>query len=421
MRVVHLSTSDLGGAATAAINLHLALLAQGVDSDLLSLTRNREDIPRHTVIRPFELSGVPWINRLKYKFRRVLETLSLVEDRNNQPGNRHLQGRPHDLEIFSLPYSWFSVLDHPLVQQADVVHLHWVSYGLVDHRDFFSRCRSRIVWTMHDMYPITGGCHHADACTGYMRSCEVCPQLRDLDQALPWWRYKKDALDRVPEDRLQLVAPSQWLAERAAASTLMKDRPCAVIPNGFDTTVFRFMDRQECRSELGLPAEGRILLFNALDVWNPRKGFDLLLKALVSLPKDVMLVCLGRDDGLVVEDRTVFRAGAVQSREKVARYFAAADLFVLPSLAENLPNTVSESLLCGTPVVAFRVGGIPEQLDATNGILVDPGDTEALGSALITALDKQWDHARIADAARERYDSDRVASSYRTLYGTADA
>ena len=419
MKVVHLNTSDFGGAAMAAIQVHSALLEMGLDSDLLTLNKTRNDIPHHTQVKPFELGGSLIGTTLRYKTRRLLERVGAVDDRSPGPDNRDLRDRPSGFEIFSVPYSWFSILDHPLVQQADVIHLHWVSFGMIDYRDFFGKSTKKVIWTMHDMNPFTGGCHHADDSTGYLRSCEVCPQLRDERKAHDYWDYKRNALAHFAADRLQLVAPSRWLADRAEASSIMHGRTCAVVPNGFDTTHFRAMDRAQARKQLDIPDGVKVVLFNAMDVTNPRKGMQLLEPALSGMErKDVLLIGVGGGSGTVKEGPLFRRTGYLTSAEDIARYYAAADVFVLPSLAENLPNTISESLLCGTPVVAFNTGGIPEQVDGTNGILVQRKEIPALRSAIEQALSTNWDHASIASKAAQRFDRRLTAAAYEKLYTT---
>ncbi|MBK8227377.1 MAG: glycosyltransferase [Flavobacteriales bacterium] len=416
MRIVHLCTNDFGGAAVAAINLHEALLAQGIESDLLTLGRTRNDVQRHHAIAPFELAGSPLLARARYHARRAMEKAGLVDDRSVGPGNANLQGRPSGLEIFSLPYSFFDAGRHPLVQRADIVHLHWVSRGMIGFDRFFARCSSPIVWTMHDMNPFTGGCHHADACHGFTRECRDCPQLADKSKAHGYWRVKQVALKGFPKDRKALVAPSEWLAARARRSSILAGRECTVIPNGFDLRTLNPMPRAQARAALGLPMEARIILFSAFDAANPRKGMPLLLKALDELGIDAHLVSMGHPMQDLLDRPRTTSTGLLNDASRIAMHYAAADLFVLPSLAENLPNTISESLLCGTPVVAFNVGGIPEQVHAGNGLLVEAGHAVGLRDAMREALLHPWDRSSIAGSAAARYDRTRIAGRYAQLY-----
>lgn len=420
MKVVHLNTSDFGGAAMAAIQLHQALLDQGVESDLLTLNKTRNDIQRHHRVTPFSLFTVPLVARIAYKARRLFEVSGLIRDQHNAPDNKNLIGRPERREIFTVPYSFFPIWRHPLIKDADVVHLHWVSYGMIDHRDFFRNCDKPIIWTMHDMNPFTGGCHHADECFGYQSDCPVCPQLKDHALAQHYWTYKKRGMYSVEKQNMKLVAPSKWLADKAKLSVMLGSRSIEVIPNGFDIAVFRVQDKQVAREALALPADKKIILFNALDVDNTRKGASLLNTALDQLGQnDVVLVRIGGKNGRSRADRTI-DTGYIQDPATLAQYYAAADLFVLPSLAENLPNTISESLLCGTPVVAFNVGGIPEQIHENNGVRVDQQSSAGLEVAIKAALGKNWDRSSIAQQAVQRYDRRVIAKAYERLYsGTA--
>ena len=415
MRVVHLCTNDFGGAAVAAINLHESLIAQGVESDLLTLGRTRNDVIRHHAVDPFSLGSTRLLNQARYKARRALERAGLVEDRSIGADNRNLQSRPPGREIFSLPYSFFDADLHPLVQRSDIVHLHWVSRGMIGCDRFFARCKKPVAWTLHDMNPFTGGCHHADECDGFTSDCSNCPQLADRAKARAYWNVKQQGISRHPKDLLALVAPSEWLAERARRSTILAGRDCQVIPNGFDTARFKPVRRSDARAALGLPAEGRIILFSAFDAANPRKGLSLLLRALEGRD-DMILVSMGHRIPALAGRSNAISTGHLGDPARIALHYAAADLFVLPSLAENLPNTISESLLCGTPVCAFHVGGIPEQIDGTNGALVAPGDVIALGATIDACLNRAWDREAIAVNAARCYDRDLVASAYRRQY-----
>lgn len=416
MRIAHLSTNDFGGAAIAAINLHRALLKAGEESDLLTLGRTRDDVSRHHLVDPYTLHPPAWLSRARYKTRRVLERTGLADDRSPDAWNRHLRDRPPGRETFSLPWTFFDVMRHPIARRADVIHLHWVSRGMIDNTRFFKNCSKPVVWTLHDMNPFTGGCHHADECEGYRASCMACPQLAEPDQPSAWWQVKRDALAGCPKDRLALVAPSRWLASCCESSSIMAGRTCAVVPNGFDTAHFGPHQRAFGRQRLGWPKDKRVVLFGAFDAGNPRKGMETLLHALDGLGSDVLLVSMGAPIPALKGRPDVISTGLLHDADAIARHYAAADIFVLPSMAENLPNTICEAHLCGTPVVAFAVGGIPEQIDGSNGLLVHTRSSDALREAMRAALDRSWDHAAIAAAARERYDAERVVRRYQAIY-----
>jgi glycosyltransferase involved in cell wall biosynthesis len=416
MQIAHLSTNDFGGAAIAAMNLHRALLHAGVESDLLTLGRTRHDIPRHHLVDPHALHPPAWLSRGRYKARRLLERAGLADDRSPDSWNKHLRGRPPGRESFSLPWTFFDVLRHPIVQRADIINLHWVSRGMIDNVRFFEGCGKPVVWTLHDMNPFTGGCHHADECKGYEAACRSCPQLADPDRPHRWWQAKHDAIARFPDERLALVAPSQWLANRCEASSIMAGRACDVVPNGFDASIFKLQDRAAARAALGWPADRRIVLFSAFDAGNPRKGLDMLIPAMSGPGEDALLVSMGAPMPALQGRPDALSTGLLSDPSLIARQYAAADIFVLPSMAENLPNTICEAHLCGTPAVAFAVGGIPEQIDGSNGLLVHERSAEELRKAIRAALSSNWDHAAIAASAHGRYNAASVASRYQAIY-----
>jgi glycosyltransferase involved in cell wall biosynthesis len=413
MKIVHLNTSDFGGAAMAAIRLHLHLLEQGWESDLLTMNKTRNDIPRHHQVDPF---AIPGSSRLTFKWRRLLEKSGIVDDRNNQPDNSNLKNRPPGFEIFTLPYSFFSIADHPLVKAADVVHLHWVGFGMIDEQLFFKVCGKPVVWTMHDMHPITGGCHHADDCNSYWDTCRACPQLANPEKAHQYWLYKKVGVEALHSRPFKIVCPSQWLGHALQSSSLWKNTIPQVVPNGNDERIFCLKDKQNARHLLGLPIDKKIILFNAFDIGNPRKGMRFLIDALEqSSLQDVLLLGIGSKASLHSR-HAIQLTGYLQDPEKLALYYAAADLFVLPSMAENLPTTIAESLMCGTPCVAFGVGGVPEMLNASNGVCVEKGNTDALKNAIVSALNASWNHVQISASGIEKYGVGQVGQQYVSLY-----
>lgn len=414
MKIVHLNTSDFGGAAMAAIRLHLHLLENGMESDFLTLNKTRNDIPRHFQVQPFSLK---LFSRATYKIRRALEITGCAEDKSNTPFNKNLADRPEGFEIFTLPYSYFSILDHPLVQAADIVHLHWVGFGMIDERNFFLRNKKKLVWTMHDMHPFTGGCHHADSCEEFKRACGVCPQLKNPSLAAQYFTYKKQGYDNINPDQLVAVCPSNWLGVQLSASALWKNKKHRVIANGTDERIFCYRDRNEARKQLGISLEEKVLLFTAHDVNNPRKGMKMLAEVLKEMSDpDLHLICMGSNwsgDGVV---QKMTSTGYIEDPGLLALYYAAADVFVLPSLAENLPNTIAEALMCGTACVAFNVGGISEMIHSENGTLVAKGDLDALRNAILQELKGNRNRKEIAQQAALRFGIQSCGAEYRKLY-----
>jgi glycosyltransferase involved in cell wall biosynthesis len=416
VRVVHISTHDAwGGAARAALRLHEGLLGLGVGSQMLVLHRtgatkgvtgvHGDDGPLPRLFR-----------RIRSRACRVLE--GAANKKARQVGS-----------LFTLPWSSWQGPFARQVPEADVVNLHWVA-GMMSYRPALRAlsARAAVVWTLHDMNPFTGGCHYAGDCSGYERKCGACPHLRSrsaVDLSRWVWRSKARSYRRVKPGDLTVVAPSRWLAERARKSSLLAGVSVDVIPNGVDLAVFQPCDKTAARRAIGLPDEARVVMFAAHDLNDRRKGGRLLEEALGGMSHDpaLRLLAVGSGDGLDVPAVPQRRLGFVEDERLLALVYAAADLFVLPTLEDNLPNTALESLGCGTPVVAFARGGVPEVVrPGETGVLVTEVEASALRTALEVTLADEGLLERLSRCAREvamaEYGLDSQAQHYRTLYET---
>lgn len=275
---------------------------------------------------------------------------------------------------------------------ADVVNLHWVNYGQLSPEGI-AQIRSPVVWTLHDMWAFTGGCHHSTDCERYTTNCGFCPVLNsrepnDLSRQL--WQRKRTAWRN---QSFRVVTPSTWLANRAGQSSLLGAMPRSVIPNPLDLSKFRPGDKELARRRLGLPSHAQIILFAAQQpLSNRAKGFHLLWQAMQLLRargSKAELLVLGH--GLEKEKASapfpIHYLGYRTSDDDIVSAYQSADVFTLPSLYENLPNTIAEALACGTPSVAFNVGGIPDLiLPGTTGFLAPPYDIPELSKCIEACL-----------------------------------
>jgi glycosyltransferase involved in cell wall biosynthesis len=250
----------------------------------------------------------------------------------------------------------------PIFDAADIIHLHWV-VGMFDYDHAEVLADKPVVWTLADMNAFTGGCHYSEGCDGFERECRNCPLLGGRsDLAHTSWKIKKAAYARLK--RLHVICPSQWMATRAAKSSLLGDRPVHVIPNAFPTDRFTLTNKSVARLKLGLPLDKKFLIFGADNLTNRRKGGEWLKAALSKIAmrhtRDVEILLFGHHAiDLPITSR---RLGVIQEEERLALAYSAADAFLSSSLEDNGPLTVGESLLCGTPVVAFPVGVVPDLL-----------------------------------------------------------
>ena len=409
MRVLMLNTSDVaGGAAKAAHALHTALRAQKVDTQLLVQDRRTTDAsiqqPRSRLTR----SLAAW--------RPLLDTLPLLAYR----------GRP--VTHWATQWCPTHLANEVRSRQPDLVHVHWICGGFLSIADL-GRLPPPVVWTLHDSWAFTGGCHVPGDCVRYQEHCGACPQLasahaHDLSRWI-WHRKQRHWRDL----RFTIVAPSRWLAACARRSALLHEARIEVIPNGLDPKIYRPLARADARRLLQLPPDKKLILFSAMNASRDRnKGQHLLLPALRELAaagwaQRAELLIAGETAPVAPPDSglPVRYLGVLQDDEAMTRLYSAADLVVVPSLSENFSNTILEAMACGTPVIAFDIGGNRDQIaHEQSGWLARPFEPTDLARGLGTALGD--DSLRLAwgRRARElllaRFTADDMARRYAALY-----
>jgi len=320
------------------------------------------------------------------------------------------------------PAFWSNPLRTPLNRfRPRLLHLHWVGAGLLRVEEL-ARLRCPVLWTLHDTWAFTGGCHYTQDCEGYKKQCGYCPQLnsqRKNDYSHGLMRRKAKIFGNLD---MTVVTPSFWLAEMAKQSSLFAGKRVEVIPNGLDTDVFRPVDHQAARQYFSLPQDRAVILFGAQWLTDPRKGGDLLCDALKRFDQPCTLLLFG--EGILPLENsahiTVRRLGNLADDMSLAMVYSAADVFVCPSREDNLPNTVAEALACGTPCAAFAVNGLPDMIEhQRNGWLSRPFDTNDLAEG-IRWLTRHPQQDQLRRAAREKavseYSLTVMGDRYMALY-----
>ena len=305
----------------------------------------------------------------------------------------------------------------------DIVHLHWINMRFLDIREL-AKIKKPIVWTLHDSWAFCSVCHVPYDCKKYQNHCGACPMLGSCKERDLAYEVFEKKLSAYKDLDLHIVTPSKWLAECARHSALLRRFPVAVIPNCIDTERFKPMDIDEVRKQLGLDPQKKYLLFGAWHATSDKnKGFELLISALSFLKnKNVELVIYGTDENLDNYPIPIVycSVGYVLSDERMAQLFNIADVTIVPSLSENLSNTIMESLSCSTPVVAFNIGGNSDMIEhKQNGYLARERDCEDLAQGIGWCLSHNSDGA-LSKNAREKvmknYTIDKVSEQYKQLY-----
>jgi glycosyltransferase involved in cell wall biosynthesis len=411
MKVLIVNYADLvGGAARAAYRLHESLRSIGVRSQLLVASRTSAD---PDVAGPRSALG-----RYVAKARAVADQwpTRLYPDRT--------------ATLFtpaSLPFSGLAARIN--ASDADVVHLHWINGGMARIEDI-AAIRKPIVWSLHDMWAFTGGCHYDGECGRYTLQCGACPVLGSEDpNDLSRKVFERKARTFAATRNMTIVGLSGWMAGAAKASTLFKDKHVVQLPNPIDTSVFTPTEKREAKRSIGLNTDRPLVLFGAMNATaDPRKGFKQLSEALRLLPPgSVELGVFGANrpaDPPELGHPTHY-LGHFNDDRALCTLYNAADVTLVPSIQENLSNTIVESLACGTPAVGFAIGGNSDMIvDRVNGALARPFDATHLAECIrwvVEHPEKELLRSNARRVAMERFDAPLVARRYEALYASVIA
>ncbi|WP_186576546.1 glycosyltransferase family 4 protein [Aquibacillus kalidii] len=409
MKILHLNTNDkIGGAARAADRLHRALNQHVNIDSLMFVQRKTGDSP--DVIGPSSK-----IERGESIARPYIDKLPLLRYRHRQGNPWHVSWVPRNIK---------KVINDI---NPDVVHLHWINDGFISIKELEGINRP-IVWTLHDSWPFTGGCHIPYNCDRYTRSCGSCPQLRSDNNKDISYQILKSKIKNWSNNDINVVTPSNWMAECARNSSVFRNNNITVIPNGLDVDKFKPINQNVSRDVLNLPSQKKLILFGAMSSTSDyNKGFHFLIKSLELLSRkysdEVELIIFGSSRPLDPPDFpfTAHYMGNINDDATLALLYSAADVMCVPSLQESFGQTASESLACGTPVVAFNATGLKDIVDhKQNGYLAEAYDENELAQGLEWVLSKEDIKAQLSKNARDKvmesFNIREVSKKYLELY-----
>ena len=413
MRVLIINTSErTGGAAVAANRLMEALNNNGVKAKMLVRDKETTNL---------SVCALPQTWRLRWHF--LWERLCIW---------LHLHLKLEHLFEIDIANCGTDITCLPEFKEADVIHLHWINQGMLSLKDIRKILQSgkRVVWTMHDIWPATAICHLTMDCRNFETKCQNCRLLpgegSSNDLAVRIWKKKQQLLEGK---RIKIVTCSQWLGSEAKKSALLSQQYITTIPNPIDTHRYRPSNKEEARQSLGLPLDGHIILFVSQRVTNPNKGMQYLIEACKLMASehpdccDNISVAILGGHAEEIADLLSFPThalGYVNDEQRIVAAYNAADVFVLPSLSENLPNTIMEAMACGVPCVGFRVGGIPEMIDhESNGYVANFRDAADLAKGIHYVLDvanQQTLSNNCLQKVAHNYSQQSVAKKYIEVY-----
>ncbi|WP_019503774.1 glycosyltransferase family 4 protein [Pleurocapsa sp. PCC 7319] len=393
MKALLLNTSDIkGGAARAAYRLHQGLNQISVKSQMLSQLKYSQDP------NVFGTNLASGIGQVKTGLRLTLDQIPLKL--YNQRGKQR----------FSANWLPYQITTQVAQLDPDIINLHWIGAGYLQIESI-AKFNKPIVWTFHDMWAFTGGCHYDQECQKYTNSCGGCPQLgsdKNWDLSSWVWQRKQKAWQNL---NLTIVTPSKWLANCAKASSLFKNKRIEVIPYGLNLNIFRPINQKIARQLLKLPQDKQLVLFLSLKATSDqRKGFHLLQPALQKLSAlgsndcmELIVVGASKPEKAVDFGFKSHYLGTLTDDLMLALAYSAADAFIAPSIQDNLPNTVLEAISCGTPCIAFNIGGMPDMIEhQQNGYLVKPYEIDDLVQGITWTLKNKERNQKLAYRAREK-------------------
>lgn len=418
MKILIINSYDTGGAAKACFRLHEGLLNKGVDSTVL-LAHKKKNYLRSILFEKKQIE-VSLNIKIKNKFSRILNEFKFLRRKKYSEKDVFFKTRPKELEIFSFPNSNFDITDSVSYKECSIVNLHWVA-GFLDFSSFFEKVTKPVVWTLHDMNPFTGGDHYVEGYLGIDADGYPVTRKQTIEESII---NEKNILNKIKAlenvKNLTIVAPSQWLATEARKSAVFKGRRVVCVPYGLNAEIFAPRDKKFSRELLNIPQDKKVLLFVADSISNNRKGFVFLKKAFEELSDPNLILCaIGEMNVETKLNKNIIELGSIYDERLMSIAYSAADVFVIPSLMDNLPNTVLESLMCGTPVVGFPVGGIMDMIqNGKNGILTKEISVSALVESLnlLLATINNFDRNAIREDALMKYDSSIQAALYAELF-----
>lgn len=418
MRVLIVNTSEnTGGAAVAANRLKEALNNNGIKAKMLVRDKESDDI---TVAQ----LNKSWHQKWDFLWERFVIYMRLHFKRDN-------------LFLIDIANAGTDITKTREFKEADVIHLSWINQGMLSLKGIRKILESHkpVVWTMHDLWPASSICHYARNCRNYEKQCGNCPLLpgngssNDLSARI--WKKKSKILER---NSILFVTCSKWLADKAKKSGLLSGQKIISIPNPIDSRGFTKENRAEARLYAGLPEDKKLILFVSQRVTDKRKGMDYFITAINKMVEEhpemkdnCGIAILGGKAEELADKLPLpsYPLGYVSEEKKIASIYNSVNLFVLPSLEDNLPNTIMEAMACGVPCVGFNTGGIPEMIDhLKNGYVAEYKSSDDLARGIHWVL-SEADHQSLSNEAMKKvnqcYSQYAVAMKYIEAYNQAMA
>lgn len=408
--ILYVSTSvgAIGGAFNAGHRIHLGLREIGINSKMLVLNSNLD--PKQNLLDEIYIASKR--DDEKYGYNKDMQPL-LAYPKYSMSSHS-----------FSPAVVGVDIIKNINAFNPKIVLLHGINGGFISIEDI-GKIRGKIIWRLPDCWAFTGGCYYFGSCRKYITGCGKCPKLysdNELDLSYDVWKRKEKSWNDLD---MTIVVPSFWMKEAVQSSTLLMDRKIYVIPNGLNIEMYYPFEKQIARKSLGVCLDKKVILFGAIGVLDPRKGFALLLKALKLLSEkhkdEYCLVIFG--SGMIDIDVGISTRflGYIHNQETLRKVYSAADVMIVPSLEEAFGQTVIEAMACATPVVSFSLTGVEDVIDhKQTGYLACHGDVNDIANGIEWVLSDNDLTRELSCNSRRKvetvYDIKLIARQYEVLY-----
>lgn len=407
MKVLHIGYSDFGGAGKGMLILHRALKNAGVDSKVLVADKASYDEDVFCAEKNNNLYSYSRNKYLRFVQKSIRKSGWGLNQIDKYSNIIKQIPSPHSC-FFTFPITNYDISQHPLVQEADIIHLHWVA-NFVDYPSFFPSINKPIVWTLRDENLAFGGFHYQ----------------RERDAFYDYYSTIEDAFCNIKQSSLaqcksvHFVALSRMMKDFFSSCPFLSDRVFSIIHNGIDTSLYRIFDRHIGREIYHIPHDNYVIVFCSYHLNEKRKGLHELIEAISLLPrKDITLLCIGNGtyDGETQLD--IRYTGPITNEDLLAMTYSCGDVFALPSYQEAFAKTPLEAISCGLPIVAFPCSGMEELINDNIGVKCESFSVQSLLNGLNIVSRRTYDRQALHNDIKQRFSIDTIASKYCDLYNS---
>lgn len=389
MKVLHIAVNDFMGAGMCALRINESLQKLGINSKMLVMLKHSDD---QTVFQT---------GKYIYYLRAIIDRFLCILGLTITDSSKCLKMSRKSATAYSLPVSWVDLSGHPLVKEADIIHLHWIN-GFIDQPSFFEKVNKPIVWTLHDENLFYGISH-------YQASV-----LKDNPLEKKYNDVKIESIKKI--NKLGIVFLSEFFFDKYSDNQRISNAYKSIIHNSVDYRKYKPLNKNAAREEMGININDIFILFIAYDITEQRKGLDKLIKAVENLNRNnIKILAIGKCDNFS-GNPNVITMGPINSPIEMSKVISSSDIFAMPSSQEAFAQTPIEAMACGLPVVAFPVSGTKELIKEYNGIICDGFTVDDLARGIEKVLSKQYDNFVIREDIKQHFSPEIIAENYLSFY-----